>query len=86
MAAGLPSVDERVYDAEFDRVKTSAGTGSITLDVYSKTLWDERVEAVLTEPEEPRDKVIDTPLRARGTVAEWEPCGEPQPSTQKVSC
>jgi integrase len=71
-----------------------AGTsGSITLDVYSKTWWDERVEAVtkiveavLTEPEQDRKRTIDTPLLAGGAIAEWEPFWEPQPSSNTVSC
>jgi hypothetical protein len=51
-----------------------------TLDVYSKTWWDERVvavtrigEAVLTEPEEERKRNLETPLLFGGEVAEWEP-------------
>lgn len=75
-----------------DNMGHVGSTGSITLDVYSKTWWDERVEAVtriveavLTEPEEERKRTINTPLLAGGTVAEWEPFWEPQISNQTVS-
>jgi hypothetical protein len=66
----------------------AGSTGSITLDVYSKTWWDERVdavtrivEAVFTEPEEKEQKMIVTPLRdlpASGDGVEWEPFWAPQ--------
>lgn len=76
-----------------DNMGHVGSTGSITLDVYSKTWWEERVEAVtriveavLTEPEEERKRTIDTPLLAGGTVAEWEPFWEPQPSTKTANC
>jgi len=65
----------------------AGNTGSITVDVYSKTWWDERVdavtrivEAVLTEPDEEGRKRIVTLLAdvdERGDVAEWEPFWEP---------
>jgi hypothetical protein len=66
----------------------AGSTGSITLDVYSKTWWDERVdavssvvEAVFAEPEEKEEKKIVTPLkdvRNGGDGVEWEPFWEPQ--------
>jgi hypothetical protein len=56
-----------------DNVGHAGNTGSITLDVYSKTWWEERVEAVtliveavLTEPEDKPKKAIITPLLAGG--------------------
>ncbi len=69
--------------------KAHAGsTGSITLDVYSKTWWDERVdavtavvEAVFTEPEEKEGKTITTPLKdlpKNGDGADWVPFWVPQ--------
>jgi hypothetical protein len=74
----------------FRRVCFSMGhagsTGRITLDVYSKTWWDERadavtrvVEAVFAEPEE-KEKTIATPLKALpgGNGVEWEPFWAPQ--------
>ena len=68
-----------------DNMGHAGSTGSITLDVYSKTWWDERVEAVtriveavFTEPEEDRNRTIKTPLLAGGDAAEWEPFWEPQ--------
>ncbi len=70
----------------------SGTTGSITLDVYSKTWWEERVdavtrvvEAVFTEPEEKEmkeeEKEIANPPKAlpgRGCDDNWEPFWEPQ--------
>jgi integrase len=71
-----------------DNMGHAGSTGSITLDVYSKTWWDERVdavtrivEAVFTEPEEKEQKMIVTPLRdlpASGDGVEWEPFWAPQ--------
>src|ERR1019366_358504 len=133
-------VDERVYDDEFDEVKTDAGkrevpfdkhgvllaavqqmwatnknfrkpddlvfankvgkevardnmghagsSGSITLDVYSKTWWSERVEAVsrvveavFAEPDEEERKENPVPLKGlpgSGIGLDWEPSWEPQ--------
>ena len=71
-----------------DNMGHAGNTGSITVDVYSKTWWDERVEAVtriveavFTEPDEEGRKRIAAPLPgvARcGDVAEWEPFWEPR--------
>jgi len=36
------------------------GPGSISLGVYSKTRWNDRVEAVFAEPEEGERKVVNT--------------------------
>jgi integrase len=76
-----------------DNMGHAGSTGSITLDVYSKTWWEERVEAVtriveavLTEPEEERKRTIDTPLLAGGSVPEWEPFWEPQRSNKNATC
>ena len=62
--------------------------GSITLDVYSKTWWNERVEAVtriveavFAEPDEEETKKIAAPLKGLpdgGIAKEWEPFWEPQ--------
>jgi hypothetical protein len=69
-----------------DNMGHAGSTGSITLDVYSKTWWEERVdavtrvvEAVFTEPDE--EKAIATPLQdlsGGGNGVEWEPFWEPQ--------
>ena len=66
----------------------AGSTGSITLDVYSKTRWDERVdavtrvvEAVFAEPEGKEKKTIATPLKDLpngGNGVEWAPFWEPQ--------
>jgi hypothetical protein len=71
-----------------DNMGHAGNTGSITLDVYSKTWWDERVEAVtriveavLTEPhDEGKKKAVSKFNNVRdGTSAdEWEPFWEPQ--------
>jgi integrase len=71
-----------------DSMGHAGSTGSITLDVYSKTWWDERVdavtrvvEAVFTEPEEKIKKTIAIPLTdlpGGGNGVEWEPFWEPQ--------
>jgi integrase len=72
-----------------DNMGHSGSTGSITLDVYSKTWWEERVdavtrvvEAVMTEPEE-RKKVADgvTPQNTfhnRARNEQWVPFWVPQ--------
>ena len=59
-----------------------------TLEIYSKTWWEERVdavtrvvEAVMTEPEKKEEKNAVTPpkpLRQRGRDEQWEPFWEPQ--------
>jgi integrase len=81
----------RRYGARLEVARDNMGhagsTGSITLDVYSKTWWDERVdavtrvvEAVFAEPEE-KEKKIATPLKAlpnSGNGVEWEPSWAPQ--------
>jgi hypothetical protein len=71
-----------------DNMGHAGSTGSITLDVYSKTWWDERVdavtrvvEAVFTEPEEKKENEIATPLQDLprcGDGDDWEPFWEPQ--------
>ncbi len=68
-----------------------AGTrGASQLDVYSKTWWDERVEAVtriveavFTEPEDEGKKIVSKLNYGDGSADEWEPFWEPQqqPST-----
>jgi len=71
-----------------DNMGRSGSSGSITLDVYSKTWWNERVdavsrivEAVFAEPDE-EDKGETTTLSAGdpegGSGKEWEPFSEPQ--------
>ena len=74
------------FEIARDNMGHAGATGEVTLDVYSKTWWDERVEAVtriveavFTEPKEGR-KEINTPLKARaksGSAVEWEPSGNP---------
>ncbi|HMH15673.1 MAG TPA: site-specific integrase [Edaphobacter sp.] len=72
-----------------DNMGHAGGTGSITLDVYSKTWWNERVEAVtrvveavFAEPDEKEEKrKIAIPLKGLpddGIAKEWEPFWEPQ--------
>lgn len=66
-----------------DNMGHAGSTGSITLDVYSKTWWDEGVdavtrvvEAVFAEPEGKEKMVIATPLKDLpngGNGVEWEP-------------
>jgi hypothetical protein len=65
----------------------SGNTGSITLDVYSKTWWNERVEAVsrvveavFAEQEEEERRIVAPPvgLPDGGEGKEWEPFWEPQ--------
>ena len=53
-----------------DNMGHAGSTGSITLDVYSKSWWDERVdavtrvvEAVFTEPEEKKEEDNDASSR-----------------------
>lgn len=73
-----------------DNMGHSGSSGSITLDVYSKTWWSERVEAVsgvveavFAEPDEieEKQKRIVTPLKGlsnTGTGVDCEPSWEPQ--------
>lgn len=82
----------RRYGARLEVARDNMGhagsTGSITLDVYSKTWWDERmdavsriVEAVFAEPEEEEKKTIATPLQGLpngGSGVEWAPFWAPQ--------
>jgi integrase len=81
----------RRYGARLEVARDNMGhagsTGSITLDVYSKTWWDERVDAVtrvveaVFAEEEEKEKKIATPLKALpngGTGVEWEPFWAPQ--------
>ncbi|WP_348262884.1 hypothetical protein P8935_24230 [Telmatobacter sp. DSM 110680] len=70
------------FEIARDNMGHAGSTGKVTLDVYSKTWWDERVEevtriveAVFTEPDEER-KEISAPLKAVGQgggAVEWEP-------------
>jgi integrase len=72
-----------------DNMGHAGATGSITLDVYSKTWWDERVEAVncvveavFAEPDEKEEmRRTAIPLKGLpgdGMAKEWEPFWEPQ--------
>jgi len=70
-----------------DNMGHSGSTGSITLDVYSKTWWNERVdavsrvvEAVFAEPDEEEEKIVapSEGLPDGGEGKEWEPFWEPQ--------
>jgi len=73
-----------------DNMGHAGSSGSITLDVYSKTWWSERVEAVsrvveavFAEPveNEEKEKKIVTPLKGlpnSGTGVDWVPSWEPQ--------
>ena len=71
-----------------DNMGHAGSSGSITLDVYSKTWWNERVEAVsriveavFAEPDEEEKKRIATPLKGlpdSGSGKQWEPFWEPQ--------
>ena len=62
-----------------------AAPGSITLDVYSKTWWEERVdtvtrvvEAVMTEPEEKEEETnVATPSKALTQRRSWRFNGNP---------
>jgi len=66
----------------------AGSSGSITLDVYSKTWWSERVEAVsriveavFAEPDEKVNITTVIPLKVlpnSGNGKEWEPFWEPQ--------
>ncbi|PSH03124.1 MAG: hypothetical protein CXZ00_13955 [Acidobacteria bacterium] len=72
-----------------DNMGHAGSTGSITLDVYSKSWWEERVdavtrvvEAVFTEPEakEEETNTVTSPKRLHtdGSDGDWEPFWEPQ--------
>ncbi len=74
-----------------DNMGHAGSTGPITLDVYSKTWWEERVdavtrvvEAVFTEPEEKPEEQVATPpkpLRKGERDENWVPSWEPQGGT-----
>jgi len=81
----------RRYGARLEVARDNMGhagsTGSITLDVYSKTWWNERVEAVsrvveavLAEPDEDERKIVSplVGLPNGGAGVDWEPFWEPQ--------
>jgi hypothetical protein len=81
----------RRYGARLEVARDNMGhagsTGSITLDVYSKTWWTERVEAVsrvveavFAEPDEEEKKTVipQKGLPDRGDGKEWEPFWESQ--------
>jgi hypothetical protein len=84
----------RRYGARLEVARDNMGhagsTGSITLDIYSKTWWNERVEAVsrvveavFTEPdkEDEEKKGSASPLKGlpvSGIGKEWEPSWKPQ--------
>jgi integrase len=71
-----------------DNMGHAGSSGSITLDVYSKTWWSERVEAVsrvveavFAEPDEEERKENPVPLKGlpdSGIGLDWEPSWEPQ--------
>jgi integrase len=71
-----------------DNMGHAGSSGSITLDIYSKTWWSERVEAVsriveavFAEPDEKENNTTVTPLKDlpdSGNGKEWEPSWEPQ--------
>jgi integrase len=71
-----------------DNMGHAGSSGSITLDVYSKTWWNERVEAVsriveavFSEPDEKEKPAKVIPLKGVSDVGigkEWEPFWEPQ--------
>jgi site-specific recombinase XerD len=71
-----------------DNMGHAGSSGSITLDVYSKTWWNERVEAVnriveavFAEPDQEEKKRIAIPLKGlpNGEIGkQWEPFWEPQ--------
>lgn len=69
-----------------DNMGHAGGTGSITLDVYSKSWWEERVdtvtrvvEAVMTEPEkEETNESQPKHLRKAANCDSWVPFWEPQ--------
>jgi hypothetical protein len=66
----------------------AGSSGSITLDIYSKTWWNERVdavsrvvEAVFAAPDEEEKQRSATPLKDlpdSGSGKEWEPSWESQ--------
>lgn len=58
------------FEVERDNMRHAGTSGNITLDVYSKTTWKERVEAVsrvveavFAEHGEPEEEKITTPLK-----------------------
>ncbi len=71
-----------------DNMDYSDSTGSVTLDVYSKSWWDEHVDAVtraverVTEPDGKDENALTPPkpLRKRGSDKLWELLGTPKRS------
>ncbi len=82
----------RRFGARFEVARDNMGhagsSGSITLDIYSKTWWSECVEAVsriveavFAEPDEKEINITVTPLKVlpnSGNDREWEPSWKPQ--------
>jgi hypothetical protein len=66
-----------------DNMGHAGSSGSFTLDVYSKTRWSKRVEAVnrvveavFAEPDEQEKEKTTTPLKGlplSGNGVDWEP-------------
>jgi integrase len=68
-----------------DNMGHAGNTGSVTLDVYSKTWWDERVEAVnwiveavFSEPDKEDGKTLNPSPKESSKGGDWEPFWEPQ--------
>ncbi|HEV2132633.1 MAG TPA: tyrosine-type recombinase/integrase [Terracidiphilus sp.] len=68
-----------------DNMGHAGSTGSITLDVYSKTWWEERVEAVnwiveavFSEPDQEDGKTLNPSPEKSSEGGDWEPFWEPQ--------
>jgi hypothetical protein len=68
-----------------DNMGHAGSTGSITLAVYSKTWWDERVdavdwivEAIFSEPEKEDGAAINPPPEVASKGKDWELFWEPQ--------
>lgn len=88
MHAGLMRRFGARLEVARDNMGHAGSSGSITLDVYSKTWWNERVEAVsrvveavFAEPDEEEKKRVVTLLKGMpegGIGKQWEPFWEPQ--------
>jgi hypothetical protein len=100
MAAGnqlckLMPACEPQFGARFARLEVArdnmghaGSTGSITLDVYSKTWWEERVDgvnsivaAMYSEPDGEGKKRMNLSVASSsdGNGSDWEPFRQPQP-------
>jgi hypothetical protein len=76
-----------------DNMGHAGSTGSITVDVYSKTWWEERVgavnwilEAVFSEPDKTENKAMQVSPQESAKGKDWEPERLPRGLRSSAAC